>query len=94
MTQAIGRVRVADFDRFVQTFKSRGKELRGKHGSRGATVYRNADQPNEAIIVFEWDKAEAQAFFADPKAREVLNEAGVQGTPEMTYVEQVVKTEA
>ena len=86
MPHAVARIRVADFDRFIKTFETRGKAKRAEHGSRSATVFRNAEDPNEVITVFDWDREEIETFLADPEAREIMAEAGLEGPPDFTFV--------
>lgn len=86
MPHAVARVRVADFDRFIKTFETRGREKRAEHGSRSATVYHDDEDPNEVITVFDWDREGIEAFLADPEAREIMAEAGLKGPPVFTFV--------
>ena len=86
MPHAVARVRVADFDRFIETFETRGKEKRKEHGSRSASVFRDAEDPHGVVAVFDWDRAGIEAFLADPEAREIMAEAGLEGPPDFTFV--------
>jgi quinol monooxygenase YgiN len=86
MPHAVATVRVADFDRFIQTFETRGKAKRAEHGSRSAVVYRSAEDPQEVIVFYDWDREGIEAFLADPEAREIMAEAGLQGPPEFNFV--------
>lgn len=46
--------------------------LRRQYGSRGATVYRSASNPNEVLMVFDWDD--------DKSFRDYLERPDVQST--------------
>lgn len=94
MAHTIGRVRVRDFDHFLRTFTTQGKLKRGEHGSRGAKIFRSTENPNEAIVIFDWDQADAVKFFNDVEAMAIMNEAGVQGPPQLFFAEQVDETDA
>jgi heme-degrading monooxygenase HmoA len=94
MDYAIGTVRINDFDRFRETFTSRGAAKRAEHGSRGSTVFRNADDPNEVIIVFDWDRSGVEAFRVDPEVGEIFEAAGLEGAPSFTFVEREFEHEA
>jgi heme-degrading monooxygenase HmoA len=94
MAHAVARTRVADFDQFIETFTTRGQAKRTELGSRGSRVFRSAEDPNEVIIVFDWDQEDVQRFLADPEAQEIMREAGLQGPPEFTFVEHHVELEA
>lgn len=87
MAHAVARTRVADFDRFIETFSTRGKAKRTELGSRGSRVFRSTEDPNEVIIVFDWDPEDVQRFLADSEAQEIMRDAGLQGPPEFTFVE-------
>lgn len=94
MAQAIARVRVADFDRFIETFKTRGKAKRTEHGSRGVIVYRSTEDPNEVVSVFDWDREGVEAFMADPETPAIMAEAGLEGPPAFTFVERMNELDA
>lgn len=94
MSHVIARVRVADFDRFIETFKTRGKAKRTEHGSRGVTIYRGTEDPNEVVNVFDWDPEGVEAFMADPETPAIMAEAGLEGPPAFTFVERMEELEA
>jgi quinol monooxygenase YgiN len=94
MPHAIARVRVADFDRFIETFSTRGKAKRAEHGSRGVTVFRSTEDPNALVNVFDWDREGVEAFMADPETKEIMAAAGLEGPPEYTFVERMAEFEA
>ena len=94
MAQAIARVKVADYDRFIATFSTRGAEKRREHGCRGVRVFRVLDDPQQVVNVFDWDRSGIEAFMADPEVAEVMRAAGLQGAPEFTFVEQVEELES
>ena len=89
MPQAIARVKVEDYDRFIATFSTRGSEKRREHGCRGVRVFRVLGDRQQIVNVFDWDRSGIEAFMADPEVPEVMQAAGLQGPPEFTYVEQV-----
>ena len=94
MAYAIARVKIGEFDQFIETFSTRGKAKRAEHGCRGATVYRNAEDAQEIVSVFDWDRDGVEAFMADPEAREIMTAAGLQGPPEFTFVEHETEFES
>lgn len=94
MGHAVARVRIADFDEFIETFSTRGLNKRSEHGSRGVRVFRSADDPHQLINVFDWDRAGVEAFLADPEAPTIMAEAGLEGPPEWTFVELAGEFEA
>lgn len=94
MATVITRVRVDDFDRFIETFSNRGAEKRRQHGSRGVEVYRNAEDPGEVVNVFDWDREGVEAFLADPEVPEIMSAAGLQGPPEFTFLEPAAELDS
>jgi heme-degrading monooxygenase HmoA len=94
MAYAIARSRVKDFDQFRETFTTRGAAKRREHGSRGARVFRGADDPNEVVIVFDWERSDIEAFLADPEAPEVMKAAGLEAPPTFTFVEEAFEHES
>ncbi len=62
MAHLIIRHKVADFAKWKTAFDAHA-DARRKAGSRGGTLYRSADNPNETLIVLEWDSvANARKF--------------------------------
>lgn len=94
MAHAVARVRIKDFEQFIETFGTRGMEKRAEHGSRGVRVYRISDDPQQLINVFDWDRAGVEAFMADPDVPGIMEAAGLEGPPEFTFVEQAAELEA
>ena len=81
------RVEIEDFDKFWATFSTRGAEKRKEHGSRGARVFRDAEDANRVYVLFDWDPADFERFMQDPEAPEIMASAGLKGRPERTFVE-------
>ena len=56
---------------------SERNEMRAEKGSKGATVYRNAKNPNQVYVVFEWDDQKSYLdYFNLPDVQEALAETG------------------
>jgi hypothetical protein len=83
------RVRFGDWDKFWSAFTAAGADRRREHGSSGVRVLRNADDPGEAWLLFDWERERFEAFLADPAVRETMKSGGVLGPPEVRFVEQV-----
>jgi hypothetical protein len=85
MTTLAVRQSVADYDTWETAFDGHEK-VRRSHGATGHRVLRNG---NDILVLVEFpDEASAQAFGADPSLREVMAEAGVVGTPDITLRNQ------
>jgi hypothetical protein len=74
---------VEDFDRFWQAFSTKGHDKRKQHGSKGSHVWRDVDDPNHILILFDWDEAGFQELLADPDMPAIFQEAGLQGKPQL-----------
>lgn len=87
MTYLLGKASVEDFEAWKSAF-DRFDSFRTDHGQRGYQVFQSVDDPNETVVLFEWDDDEdPRAFFASEEMRERLAEAGVKGRPETTELE-------
>ena len=73
--------KVADFDRFLQTFSTKGAEKRKQHGSKGSRVFRDPDDASRMLVVFDWEMEDYEKFIADPEVPAIFQEAGLQGPP-------------
>ena len=63
---------------------------RKKSGSKGGHIYRNSQNPNEIIVVFEWDTLDnARKFAESADLREQMEKAGVIGKPDVYFLEHV-----
>jgi quinol monooxygenase YgiN len=50
---------------------------RKSHGSRGATVYRSAKDPNEVYLVFDWEDAKPYMNYLNlPEVKKALADTG------------------
>jgi hypothetical protein len=78
----LATAKVEDFDRFWNTFSTKGAEKRKQHGSKGANVFRDPNDPERYWVVFDWDEEGWQSFIADPDVPAIFQEAGMDGRPE------------
>lgn len=90
----LAKVKVGEFDRFWSVFTTEGAEHRRRFGSRGSRVLRNAENPNEVWILFDWTKEDFQRFLSDPRSSEIMGSAGLQGPPEPIFVESEGEVES
>ena len=88
----LARFKVADYDAWRQTFERHG-DLRGSNGCTGTHIFRNAHDPTDVVINLQWDTEEnAQKFLASPEARAAMQESGMVGAPDMTFLEDGGRT--
>ena len=78
----LATAKIEDFDRFWNTFSTKGAEKRGQHGSKGSTVFRDPVEENRVWVLFDWDAEGWQKFVSDPEVPAILQEAGHIGRPQ------------
>lgn len=84
MTHLLATATVEDFSAWKSAF-DRIDSYRVEHGQRGYQVFQSVDDPDEVVLLFEWDDSEdPRAFFRSEEMRERLAEAGVQGQPDLS----------
>jgi hypothetical protein len=79
----LSTVKVEDFDRFWNTFSTRGAEKRKQHGSRGSHVFRDPYDDKRVWVVFDWDEEGYKSLMSDPEVPAIFRDAGLEGRPEM-----------
>jgi len=81
------RHKVADFDKWKVVFEE-VEPFRQKMGSSGSHVFRNYSNPNEVLVITDWDSKEQGMKFGDsPELKEAMQRAGVISAPEISYSE-------
>jgi quinol monooxygenase YgiN len=75
--------RVDDFDQFWGVFSTKGAAKRKEHGSKGARVFRDPDDPNRVMAVFDWDEEGFKQFLADPEMQAIFGEGGLDAPPRL-----------
>jgi hypothetical protein len=78
----LATVKVEDFDRFWQTFSTKGAEKRKEHGFNGAQVFRDPNDADRLWVAFDVDKGSYEKLLSDPDMPAIFQEAGLQGRPE------------
>ncbi len=64
-------------------------------GSKKAHLFRNADNPNEIIIMYEWDDLDkARIFTRSEDLIKTMQKAGVIDKPDIYFLEEVERTSA
>ena len=79
----LSTVKIEDFDRFWNTFSTKGAEKRKQHGSKGAQVFRDPTDVDRIWVVFDWDEEGYQNLMSDPDAPAIFQEAGLLSKPEI-----------
>jgi len=82
MKMILATTKVEDFDRFLNTFSTKGAEKRRQHGSKGSTVFRDPNEGDRVWVLMDWDGEGWQNFVSDPDVPAILEEAGHRGRPQ------------
>ena len=78
----LSTVRVEDFERFWNTFSTKGAEKRKQHGSNGSQVFRDPNDDNRVWVLFDWDEEGYKNLLSDPEMPAIFQQAGLEGRPE------------
>jgi heme-degrading monooxygenase HmoA len=83
------RHKVSDYSKWKPVFDADGVN-RQASGSRGGQLFRNASDPNELVMLFEWDDLEkARQFTQSEDLRQAMQQAGVVDHPDIYFLEEV-----
>jgi len=76
--------KLKDYDSWKQLVSERN-EVRQEYGSNGAMIYRNAKDPNEVYLVFDWDDGKPYSrYFNLPDVQQSLAETGTTDVIEVS----------
>jgi heme-degrading monooxygenase HmoA len=85
---------VENYDKW-KPFFDEDAVYRERSGSKGSRVFRSADNPDEIVILLEWDDLNnARKFFRSSDLMERMKRAGVKGKPSIYFLEDKEKTSA
>jgi heme-degrading monooxygenase HmoA len=83
------RHKVEDYAKWKPVYDQHGT-TRKASGSQGSQLFRNANDPNELVILFEWDDLEkARQFVQSEDLRQAMQRAGVADQPDIYFLEEV-----
>jgi len=83
------RHKVEDYDAWKPLYDAHGA-TRKASGSQGARLFRSASDPNELVILFEWDSLDnARAFAQSDDLRQTMQRAGVADQPDVYFLDSV-----
>jgi heme-degrading monooxygenase HmoA len=89
MVHVLVRHKVADYGRWKESFDSH-LGARKRAGEVGFRLFHSLDDPHEIFVMMDWESAdEARKFLTSSELRERMQNAGVQGEPEVRYLEDV-----
>ena len=82
------RQRVEGYENWKPVFDEHGA-ARLAGGSKGGWLFRNADDPNEVVVLLEWDDLDrAREFARSEELRPILPGAGAGDEPDVSVVEE------
>jgi quinol monooxygenase YgiN len=88
MASMIVTHKVKDFSTFKKTFDS-VIDLRKSNGEISDRIYRDASDPNELTLIFNWNSlANAQKYAHSPELKAAMDKAGVVGIPEIHFLNE------
>jgi heme-degrading monooxygenase HmoA len=91
MPYMLVRHKVEDYEKWKPVFDGH-QATRSESGGKGGFLFRNADDPNEIIILLEWpDLEDARRFAQSEDLRETMQRAGVAEQPDIYFLEEVEK---
>ena len=89
MVHVLVRHKVADFNRWKDAFDAHVM-TRKRAGELGFRLFHGLEDPREVFILLDWESADlARKFMNSDELRERMQAAGVQGAPEVQYLEDV-----
>jgi heme-degrading monooxygenase HmoA len=95
MPYLLVRHKVEDYERWKPVFDHDHGATRARRGSKGGRILRNADDPNELVILLEWDNLEnAQRFANADDLKDAMQRAGVVDQPDVYFLEEVERLRA
>jgi heme-degrading monooxygenase HmoA len=93
MPYVLVRHRVKDYTAW-KPFFDQHSHAREDAGSKGGYVFRDTADPQNVLILLEWDDmAKARQFIESVNLQEVMEQSGVAGKPEVFFLEMTEKAE-
>ena len=84
---------VNDYAKWKIVFDEHGSVRRAK-GSKGASILKNQNVPDQIIVITEWEDMESAENFAEAEDLIIaMQKAGVVGLPAVYYLEEIDRTE-
>jgi quinol monooxygenase YgiN len=87
MAKGYVRHTVADFSKWKAVYDQHDG-ARKQFGCKKSEVFTNTANPNEVLVVTEWDSIDqAAAFDASPGLKDAMQHAGVLTAPEFSFAD-------
>ncbi|MGE5113192.1 MAG: hypothetical protein ACM3JB_20200 [Acidobacteriaceae bacterium] len=89
MVNVLVRHKIADFGRWKQVFDGHFG-IRHAGGELSHRIFHNHDEATDLTLFFEWETLDrARAFFASEPLTNGMKQAGVVGTPEVIFLDEI-----
>ena len=89
MPHVLVRHRVNDYQVWRQGFDD-AFEMREEAGEISFRLFKGSDNALLVVGLFEWESLEkAKLFFEDPRLKEAMDAAGVDGEPDIHYLTSI-----
>jgi len=94
MAYLLVRHKDKDYEKWKTVFDEHSA-TRKTSGSKGGRLLRNADDPNEMVVIFEWDSLEkARKFAQSEDLKKTMQRAGVIDKPDIYFLEEIERVPA
>jgi heme-degrading monooxygenase HmoA len=91
MVYLIVQINVGNYDKWKSVYDERSA-IRKENGSKEARVFRDSEDHNEVVILYDWDKIEnAKKFFESEDVQKALQKSGGK-IMDISYLDEVEKT--
>lgn len=89
MPYMLVRHKVKDYAKWKPIYDGHAA-TRKEAGSKGARLFRKASDPDELLILFEWDSLDnARKFAKSEDLKKRMQEAGVSDQPDIYFLEEI-----
>ena len=89
MVHVLVRHKVADFPRWKESFDAHVLDRR-RAGEVSFRLFHSVEDPKDLTLLFDWESADAaRKFMTSAELLQRMQQAGVQGAPEVHYLEDV-----
>jgi len=84
--------KVEDYDKWKLVYDEDGS-TRKAGGSKSAFLFHNAEDPNQLVVLTQWEDLESAKKFSESEDLQItMQKAGVKGRPDIYYLEQIETT--
>ena len=86
MAHILVRHKVEDYAKWRNAFDG-SIEMRKAGGELSAQVFQTSEDPNDLVLLFEWNSLDnARAFLGSDELKQGMEAAGVCSAPEITFL--------